>query len=408
MGNSSGMKALEKRLRNLHDSLPPQELARRLERDIPSGLADASGALGPGSVPPPGRRMRLLLTAASLGVAAVAVAAWLVIGVAGVGTADAQMLSAVLAPVLEATANVQAVHVVVEMRVREGETLGYVNVRGGLKPVEAWLVQSSDGRVYRARADKGDRVWIFDGKGHLAFYRRLHEARRDTGFDYEILWPAGWLRDLLTAPPDDVEILEREGDAAEGRILVAQKGIGGEPHQPVFWPQFDRETEITWGPPDGRLTSLRRWVRVSGRRLAYLETSLVEYLPSIEEEVFHLDLPEDVRWVGLAPLSQDSVREQERMGPRDAVVKIFQAATGHDRETLEQFIESPALVDWFLTHEIDVVSVGEPVQIGGYPGYLVPYVVRVRWGGIFHYTKRHRFAIRNDNREKRWTWDGGW
>lgn len=52
---------------------------------------------------------------------------------------------------------------------------------------------------------------------------------------------------------------------------------------------------------------------------------------------------------------------------------------------------------------LQVVSLGEPFTDGGYPGVFVPYEIRFKNGEL----KKFRLAIRRDNPEKRWVFDGG-
>ncbi len=399
------VRALEARLRVVRDPQPPADLAARLEAGIPASFGRPTTRART-------RMVAALAAAGGLTAALAGVAVWIAIGllaVGGDGTVPGTVLAGVLRPVFEATDGVQAVHIVARMRVRSGEALSFVNVDGDLLPVEAWFVVSprDEGyRLLRARVEKGDRVWCWDGTESLVYFRRFNEAKRGVWFDYRLLWPGRWMEDMLEAPPEEVEILEHDETATEGRVLVARKGTGREPFDPVFWSEFDRETEVVWDRETGRLKSLRRWVRVSGRRLPYFETVLVEYPPVIEDDRFRLDLPADVRWRELAP--EGALEAGVALSPRDVVVRIFEAAEAHDRKTLERFIESPALVDWFMTHRIELVSVGDPIRVESYPGHLVPYEVRIWTAGLFPRVRRHRLAVRNDNAEGRWVYDGGW
>jgi hypothetical protein len=52
---------------------------------------------------------------------------------------------------------------------------------------------------------------------------------------------------------------------------------------------------------------------------------------------------------------------------------------------------------------LQVISLGEPFQSGIYPGYFVPYEIRLRNGA----TKSFKLAVRNDNPDRRWLVDGG-
>ncbi len=155
-----------------------------------------------------------------------------------------------------------------------------------------------------------------------------------------------------------------------------------------------------------RLKGLRRWVEHKGERRLFLELVSIDYRPEFDAATFRLDLPPGVRWGGLSerPLPADQVG----MGPAEAARTIFEAAIHRDRVSLELYVPSPALVDWFMTHSIEVVSLGDPFRAGNYPGFYVPYEVRVKVAGVVQTTKKHNLALRNDNPQRRWRLDGGW
>jgi hypothetical protein len=50
-----------------------------------------------------------------------------------------------------------------------------------------------------------------------------------------------------------------------------------------------------------------------------------------------------------------------------------------------------------------VISLGEPFQSFSYPGWFVPYEIRLKSGPV----RKHNLAVRNDNPEGRWVFDGG-
>ena len=93
------------------------------------------------------------------------------------------------------------------------------------------------------------------------------------------------------------------------------------------------------------------------------------------------------------------------LGPRETAQRLFEAAMAGDRDTLEMLVPSPAMVDWLLDEAhrpSEIEFIGEPFRAGDYPGVYVPY--RVRLGRS---VKSHRLALRNDNDQERWVWDGG-
>jgi hypothetical protein len=56
------------------------------------------------------------------------------------------------------------------------------------------------------------------------------------------------------------------------------------------------------------------------------------------------------------------------------------------------------LLRWF-----DNSCLGDPFQSGQYPGWFVPYEIRLKSGEV----KKHNLAIRNGNPAKHWLVDGG-
>jgi len=345
-------------------------------------------------------------------IGAVAAAAGLIVwGVSllTIGTVGTQVVFAdVLAPVAEATGGARAVHMVLRMLTRDGEDFSYVNLEGGeLLPVEVWL-QEPMGKddAGRARLVKSDRIFNFDGREAVLYLPGPTEAYRDAGFDRDLFRPGAWLRQLQHLPPVDIKVLAHERRSGEERLLLRARGVSTSPLEPSFFNQFDRETEVVWDVATRRLKGFRRWVEYQGRRRLFLELVSIEYLPRFDEAVFRLDLPPGVRRGGLGdhPLPQDQIG----LGPGEAAGRILDAAVRQDRDTLQLYVPSPDLVDWFMTHSIEIVSLGEPFQAGNYPGYYVPYEVRVGVAGIFHTTKSHNLALRNDNPQRRWQLDGGW
>ena len=51
----------------------------------------------------------------------------------------------------------------------------------------------------------------------------------------------------------------------------------------------------------------------------------------------------------------------------------------------------------------EIITIGEPFQSGRYPGWFVPYEIKLNSGEI----KAHNLALRNDNDAGRYVVDGG-
>jgi hypothetical protein len=288
------------------------------------------------------------------------------------------------------------------MLIREGEDFGFVNLDGDLRPVELWIQDSrGDGEPGLARAEKADRFASFDGRETVIYLARGNEAYRipGCGVPIDLLWPVAWAHRVLTDLPAGLEILSREEKDGERRVVVRERGAPVVNRRPAFLDEFDRETEFVLDGDSGRLTTFRRYVLTGGARRLFSELVSVDYLPSIPDDRFQPALPSDVRWGGIAP----GTPEQNAAGPKEVAGRLLRAALEGDRSTLAVYCPSPAMVDWVVAHPPqEVVSLGEPFRSGDYAGVYVPY--EVRWDGR---VRSGNLALRNDNAERRWVFDGG-
>jgi hypothetical protein len=382
-------RGLEAQLRELREDAPPPSLAARLERAIPTSGALAAESSG-WRVPRSARW------------AAVAVVVITVSAVLPHFHARRTALLDVLDPVAHATGNAEAVHVVLSARTREGEDFAYVQVDGAMQRIEAWLENPHHAPGGRARIQKDDRVYVFDGRETTRYLRRGNEALRFAGggVEAEAFWPAGWVQLVAKAAPSSVQVLAQGDEGDTARVLVFEKGVSSAPLPPSFLHEFDRETELVWDRRSERLLSMRRWVRRGGTRVLVAATESVDYLPVIPDERFQVELAGGVRWIGLAQASD----EVARMTPVQVARTFFEAGGRGDRDVLAMICPSPGVIDYLVENSpIEVLSIGEPIRKASYPGVLVPYQVRLKNGAILD----HRLALRNDNAERRWEFDGG-
>lgn len=343
---------------------------------------------------------------AKLGAAVVVLvgAAWFVLTLF-MGPVTTPVYASVLDPVLQATGRADAVHLIMQVRTREGEDFSFVDPEGEFMRVEAWIEWAHlPGARGRVRIEKSDRIYSFDGTDSVVLLRRGNEAFRGRGggIDVDLFWPAAWVRHLRNLPSKNVEVVLHEEKGARGRLVLREPGVDTDPRQPVFLGEFERETEVEWNLSTQRLVGLKRWIYRDGEPVLFSETERIEYLPALDPVLFEPELPEDVRWGGVAegPLMLLD------LGPREVAWAIFDAAARGDRETLELFCGSPATVDSLLEERpTKIYFVGEPFRAGRYAGVYVPY--KVRFGDGLFAVKEHNLALRNDNPQNRWIFDGG-
>jgi hypothetical protein len=253
------------------------------------------------------------------------------------------------------------------------------------------------------RIEKPDRIRQFDGRESVLYFPGRGEAYRSTatGVNLELFWPAAWVRHLQNLPTPGVEIVSHDEFGGRGRLLVREKGADTSPLEPSFLGGFDRETEIEWDLETNLLLGLKRWVYHDGERVLFSELVRVDYLERLAEDTFELDIPDDVRWGGVKSGSIELLD----LGPREVADRLLESARRGDREQVGLLCPSPAMVDWLLDERnrpTEIFYLGEPFRTGSYAGVYVPY--KVRFGDE---VLEHNLALRNDNAEGRWVFDGG-
>jgi len=385
---------LARRLRTLSEPEAPPELGPRLEATIPASCGRP-------------RNVRIARGAWALGKwgivvgAPAALAIWM-IGTFVLGPSAPVAFAAVLEPVVRGTADARAVHFVLHRLTREGEDFSFVDLEGKGLTVDVRVEAPRDepGRA-RFRMEKPDRILTFDGRQGVLYMKRGNEALRWEGPSpiASAYWPANWIRELRDRPGQNVDQVLYEEKEGIARLVYREHGVDTSPLPKAFLGDFDRETELRWTLDTHLLTGVKIWIDTAGERRLYSELLSIDYLPEADPESFRIDLPADVRFVEV----RKGTPEENALGPAEVARGLFEAAQRKDRSFLELYCPSPAVVDWALAQPpFEILYVGEPFRSGRYVGVFVPYRIRIE-GKV----KEWQVALRNDNPERRWVFDGG-
>jgi len=150
------------------------------------------------------------------------------------------------------------------------------------------------------------------------------------------------------------------------------------------------------------LEGLQVVVSATGVDAVVAEFTDFRYNEVFPQSLYALELPADVNWMTdpAAKPAQVSLN-----GPKEASAYFFDALARESWDSVLQVTSEtrvPPVVKQ-VYGGLQVISIGEPFQSGLYPGYFVPYQVRLRNGS----TKTFKLAVRNDNPAHRWIIDGG-
>jgi hypothetical protein len=316
---------------------------------------------------------------------------------------------ALLAQSVQAMSSIQTVHITGRIRTLPGDNFELIGPQYDFVPIEIWREYTNPPRW---RVEKPGRVVVMNGQSALLYISATNSAMTGSpgaGF-------VEWLRPLL----DPQSILENELAAARhGAAQVAVSESDGvttvalrRQAQGNFandWarnrsvPESDHTCVYRFDSGSKLLEGVQVVVSAAGVDAVVAEFTDFRYNEVFPQSLYTVELPADVNWMtGPAPKpAQVSLN-----GPKEAAAYFFDALARESWDSVLQ-VTWETRVPWVVKQAyggLQVISIGEPFQSGLYPGYFVPYQVRLRDGS----TKTFKLAVRNDNPTHRWIIDGGY
>jgi len=314
-----------------------------------------------------------------------------------------------LAQSVEAMSSLQTVHMIGRMRTLPGDNFEMIGTDYEFVPLELWREYSNPPRW---RVEKTGRVVVMDGQSSVLYMSDHNTAVKgapDSGF-------VGWLRPLLS--PEN--ILQAELDAArkggsEAQLTASDGTLTLAVHQKARgnfandWAkdksieQSDHTCIYKFDATSKRLEGLKVTVNKDNQDVSVLELTDFRYNEPFPPNLFALQLPADVNWiVGPEAMRPAAVTLN---GPRETAEYFFNALHREDWDAVLEVLPVSQVDDAIkqIYGGLQVVSIGKAFKSGLYPGYFVPYEVRLRDGS----TKKLKLAVRNDNPSGRWVIDGG-
>jgi outer membrane lipoprotein-sorting protein len=289
-------------------------------------------------------------------------------------------------------------------------------------PIEMWKKVDHEGKL-RWRVEKPWRVLVMDGETTTLLTKPIETISYASRSD--VPRPLGYLDSWMGRLLDVQGLLDSELQQAEDKpdrqarltheeingkdkiILevdmqtniseddyLRNKFISDSDSLRVY--QFDSDTKL--------LEDFKVYVIDKGQEILVFEITDIEYNSEISDSVFVLDIPKDVSWF-TEPQTLPDNEKYSKMTPKEMVAAFFNAASKGDWDELAKFIPTSnlnqELKDIYIG--LEVISLGEPFQSKGYPGWFVPYKVKLKNGE----TAEWNLAVRNDNKAKRYIVDGG-
>ena len=362
------------------------------------------------------RRMKMRKRYRFIGASGVAAAACIALFVSIWFAAPNNRVQAaeVLAKGAEAVSDLRTIHMKCRMRTGPGDNFANIAIKQDLVPVELWKEFAEQRRW---RIEKPKRVVVMDGESTIMLIgkrRGIKIGPSQGAFD------TSWLHHLAAVGKTINN--ELNSALAKGRDLklTNEKGADGSRKQIVsvevksglddsdylknkFFMDADTRRVYRFDAETGRLEGIKVYCHTANGDVLIFETTQIDYNQPIARDVFSLKLPKDVIWYEEPKPLVDN-EKYERMTPKQAAQAFFEACSKQDWTEARKFWTS-SIDDRFKKGlgGLEIVNIGEPFRSKAYPGWFVPYEIKLKGGRV----KKWNLALKKNQKAKRFIVDGG-
>jgi outer membrane lipoprotein-sorting protein len=298
----------------------------------------------------------------------------------------------VLTDAAKAVEDVRSIHIKARMRTLPADNFGMIGLEYDFVPIEMWK-KVDDAGIVRWRVEKPGRV-IATNENSTIMFMKPNEAVKEEpcpigSFDtwYAPLMNVDELIDnalktTMNRANDQLcmhnevvkngtELVIEIESTAQGDYTndyLKNKYISDSDNKKVY--HFDAETKL--------LKGFEVYVHTDKEDVLVFEVTDIEYNPQIDNSLFTLELPQDVIWYEKPKVLPDNEKYQQ-MTPKQAAEAFFKACADRNWDEVLKFW-SASRVDERLKEYLgglEIISIGEPFKSGLYPGWFVPYEIKL-------------------------------
>ncbi len=321
----------------------------------------------------------------------------------------------ILTEASKAVEDVKSIHIKAQMRTLAGDNFSYIGLDLNFVPIEMWK-KTDDANVLRWRIEKPQRVIVTDGNSTIMLMRPNYAVKA------ERLYPIGcfdaWFGPLMnvdglldsamreaknrsdtelhlrqivsSSGPESVLEIESKAAGDLTNDYLKNKFIFESDHKEVYY--FDAETKL--------LKGFEVFVHTNKGDVLIFEVNEIEYNPQIDDELFTLELPQDVIWSQQPQVLPDN-EKYVNMTPKQAAEAFFKACADANWDEYLKF-QGISRVDERIKEiygGLEIISIGEPFKSGLYGGWFVPYEIKL-------HPKEVNVRLSNANSAKRFVITG--
>lgn len=309
-------------------------------------------------------------------------------------------------PLATAVPQPASIHLVGKIRTPPRDNFSLIHADAELVPLEIWR---QFGDTPKWRVEKPGRVAVMDGKTTAMLMRPNLGVKLPkpfpSAFDTTVLLGFTDAKDFVNS--QIAAVLANGGRArsaredtpdGKGQLVVTMEQKADVPDKDPnknHW--LGRDSNLRWlfrfNPETHRLTEAEVYLQLPDGDKLVLKIDRVEYDQPIDPAVFALKFPENTFW-HQEPQRLPDNEKYEKMSPQEAARAFLEACGKEDWKEAEKFFQylDPRIKDFL--GGLQIVSLGQPFQSQSYPGWYIPYELKLR--------VIRKVSVRNDNPAHRW------
>lgn len=361
----------------------------------------------------------MLLTRWRVGLSAVGAVAAIILILLLAAPGTQARASQMMAKAAQAIGKLRTIHFTGQVRTLPGDNFSLVGPEFELVPIELWKQFEPDPRW---RVEKSGRVAVMDGTSTLLYVKAPANVALKVAHPMAEAFDTDWLHRIsdlsktLTEQMSKALAMNRkmslameQGTDGRSKAVVTLQAMAPVPEPDAFKNKYfdlsDTRQVYRFDTATELLESMQAYLVTSSGEVLIFELTNIDYNPTLDPGVFHIELPPQVSWQESGPSSLPANQQAGPMSAHQAARAFFDACARGDWAEVQRFWELP-VDDSFKQYlgGLELISLGEtstPALFG--TAEVIPYEIKLKDGTV----KKHALGLKKDAKTGGWHVDGG-
>jgi len=295
-----------------------------------------------------------------------------------------------------------------EVRTLENDNFALIGTEYGFVRHQIWV----DFPTSRWFIEKPGRIALFDGKNQYLYIKNLDyviKAGANAGFTewFQIFFTPDKILEIekerAKKDESNYEIKERESQIV---LTVKQKAQGDFTNDYLYNKsviESNNKRVFYFDKNSSQLEGFELYIVENNQEILVIRTTAVNYNDFGNYNIFSSKIFGRATIKEISDLTPKADKDLQNKTPEE-IARIFLEAFGNkDWKTVEKIYPNCGKLFKKQYEKLELISIGTPFKSGNYAGIFVPYVIKLKNG----YVKKWNLALRNDNAQKMWEFDGG-